>query len=159
MQINGFCTALRGQFNHGQNMVFVAVHAARRQQPHDMHCFAGLHGLIDRCRQRWVSEEIAFFDFFIQPGQILINDAPGPQVDVPDFRVAHLTVRQANIQPGCGDKSMRLLLPQAIHHRRFGVHNGVVLLLLTVAVAVQDHQYHRFFVARHCINLVMNFKL
>ncbi|MOA54551.1 hypothetical protein D3C78_1781900 [compost metagenome] len=74
-----------------------------------------------------------------------------------DFRVTHLTVRQADIQPGRGDQLVWLLLPQTVHYRRFGVQNGVVLLLLAVAVTVQDHQYHRLFVTRHCVNLVMNF--
>ncbi|MNG93682.1 hypothetical protein D3C79_526570 [compost metagenome] len=122
-----------------------------------MHRFARLYGLVDRCRQRRVGEEVAVFDFFIQSGQILINDASGAQVDVADLRVAHLAIRQAHVQAGSGDQGMRLLLPQAIHHRRFGVQNGIVLLLLPMAVAVQDHQHHRLFVTRHCINLVMNF--
>lgn len=109
MQINGFGAALCSQLDHGQDVLVVAVHAARRQQAHDMHRLAGRYGLIDGGGQHRVGEEVAVGDRFVQPGQILVHDAAGAQVDVADFRVAHLPIGQADIQPGSGDQRMRLL--------------------------------------------------
>ena len=109
-----------------------------------MHRLAGRYGLIDGGGQHRVGEEVAVGDRFVQPGQIPVHDAAGARVDVADFRVAHLPIGQADIQPGSGDQRMRLLSPQAIHHRSAGVQDRVVLPLFTMAVTVRDHQYHRF---------------
>ena len=108
-----------------------------------MHGFACGNGFIHRTTQHRVGEEGAFFDFNIQTRQILIDNAPGARVDVTDFRVTHLTVRQTHFEP---DASIRVgtFRPQRIHDRGFSVENGVILLIFTVAIAIQNHQYHRF---------------
>ena len=120
-----------------------------------MNGFACGNGFIHRTTQHRVGEEGAFFDFNIQTRQILIDDTPGPQVDVTDFRVTHLTVRQTHFQAGCVNQSVGTFRPQRIHDRGFSVENGVILLIFTVAIAIQNHQYHRFFRNRHCDNLML----
>jgi hypothetical protein len=116
---------------------------------------ASSNGFINRATQRWVGEEGAFFDFNVQTRQVLIHDTPGAQVNVTDFGVAHLAVRQAHFQARRVNQRMRTFRPQGIHDRGFGVENSVILAVFTVAIAIQNHQYHRFFRNRHCDNLML----
>ena len=98
MQIDFFRTALGGQFNHRHDVIFVAVNAARREQAHNMNGLACGNGFIYRSGERWVGKECTFFDFNVQARQVLINDTACAQVNVTHFRVAHLTIRQADFQ-------------------------------------------------------------
>ena len=155
MQVDLFSAALCRQLHHRHDVIFVAVDAAWRHQTHDMYRFAGGNRFIDRGGQYRVGEEGAFFNFHIETGQVLIDDTTGAQVDVTHFGVPHLTVRQANFQAGCIDQGMRTFGPQGVHYRRFSAVNGVILLVFAIAVAIQNHQYHRFFSNRHCDNLML----
>jgi len=130
------------------------VYAACGEQAHDVHGVARSHGGIHRACQDRVGEESAFFNFNIQARQILIHDAARTQVDMAYFRVAHLAIRQAHFQARRINQRMRAFCPQTVHNRGFGAENSVILLVFTVAVAIQDHQYHRFFRNRHCDNLI-----
>jgi hypothetical protein len=44
--------------------------------------------------QRLVGEKVAVADCFVNAGQILVDNAPRPQVQMADFGVAHLVGRQ-----------------------------------------------------------------
>ena len=150
MQIDFLCATLCGQFNHRHDVIFVAMDATGREQTHDVHGFTGVFRLVNRCGQRRVSKESTFFNFNVQTGQVLIHDAARAQVNVTDFGVTHLTIGQAHFQTGSIDQGMRAFCPQRIHYRGFGSKNGVILAVFTVAIAIQNHQYHRFFRNRHC---------
>ena len=50
---------------------------------------------------------------FADPDQFLLYHAPGTDVQVPDFRVAHLAVGQADIVTGGVQERMRAGVPQA----------------------------------------------
>jgi hypothetical protein len=155
VQVDLLSAALCRQLHHRHDVIFVAVDAAWRHQAHDMYCFAGGNRFIDRGGQYRVGEEGAFFNFHIETGQVLIDDTTGAQVDVAYFGVPHLTVRQADFEAGCIDQGMWTFGPQRVHYRRFSAINGVILLVFAIAVAIQNHQYHRFFRNRHCDNLML----
>jgi hypothetical protein len=42
-------------------------------------------------------EEIAVLDALVDSRQVLVHDAASPHRDVPDLRVAHLSLRQAHV--------------------------------------------------------------
>ena len=155
MQIDFFRTAFSCQLDHRHDVVFVAVDAARRHQAHDMHGFARGNGFIDRASQYRVGKEGALFNFNVQTGQILIHDAARAEVDVAHFGVAHLAIRQTDFQAGSVNQGMRAFCPQCVHNGGFGAVNCVILLVFTIAIAIQNHQYHRFFRNRHCDNLML----
>ncbi|CCK00078.1 hypothetical protein BN130_2823 [Cronobacter malonaticus 507] len=98
VQVDFLCAASGGQLNHREDMIFMAVHTARRRQTHDMYGFACGDGFIHGGSQHRVFKESALFDFYIETREILVDDAPGAQVNVTDFRVAHLTVWQAHFK-------------------------------------------------------------
>ena len=62
---------------------------------------------------------------------------------------------KADFQTGSVDQGMRTIGPQCIHYRGFSTKNGVILLFFAIAIAIQNHQYHRFFRNRHCDNLIL----
>ncbi len=152
MQVDLLRTACRSQLYHRQNVIFMTVHATCREQAHNVHGFTLCDGVIYRARQRRVAEEGTLFDLYVQTGEILINNAARAQIDVTNFRVTHLAVRQAHFEAGSVNQRVRTFRPQCIHDRRFGIKNSVILLIFAVAVAIQNHQYHRFFSNRHCDN-------
>ncbi len=156
VQIDFLSTAFSGHFYHRHDVIFVAVYAASREQTHDVYRFAAIFCLVDRIGQHRVSEESTLFNFNIQTGKVLIHDAARAQVDVTHFGVAHLAIGQANFQARRINQGMRTFCPQRIHYRGFSTKNGVILAVFAIAVAIQNHQYHRFFRNRHCDNLTLN---
>ena len=155
VQVDFFCAAFGCQFNHRHDVIFVAVNATGRQQAHNVHRFTRRNGFVYRAGQHRVREEGTLFDFNIETGQVLVDDTTGAQVNVTHFGVTHLTIRQANFEARRVNQGMRTFCPQRIHDGSFCSENSVILLLFAVAVAIQDHQYHRFFRNRHCDNLML----
>ena len=45
-------------------------------------------------------EKFFIFNGLGDTGEVLVNNSPGPQVHVPHFRIAHLTLRQPYIHAG-----------------------------------------------------------
>ena len=70
MQIDLVGASCPGQLYHGDNMVFMAVDAARRQQAKNMHRFILFHGQVNRAAQGWVLLEFLIFYGFGDTGKI-----------------------------------------------------------------------------------------
>ena len=135
--------AAGGQLGHGQDVVLVAVHATRREQTQQVDRLARGDRGIDRRGQGGDGGKRALLDGLGDAGEVLVDDAPGPQVHVADLGVAHLAVRQAHVAAIGVDQAVGLLLPQAVHHRSAGGEDGVVGGRFVVAVAVEDDQGYR----------------
>ncbi|CQR23446.1 Uncharacterised protein [Yersinia enterocolitica] len=58
-----------------------------------MDSFACFNCFINGGSQGWISEKITIFDFFVEAGQILVNNTTRAQIDVTHFRVTHLPIR------------------------------------------------------------------
>lgn len=130
----------------------MAVHAAIRQQAENVNGLAGTGCLVHGAGEHRVLEELAIADGFGDAGEVLVDDAAGPQVHVTDFGVAHLPVRQADIHARAGNEPMRPGGAQAIINRRIGGKDGVVFGDFTVAEAIQDDQDQGFGRTRHQSN-------
>ena len=85
----------RRQHQPGQlrDVVLMRMHAAGREQAQDVGGAAGLFQRGDETRQRRVGGQFAVRDRGADARQVLGHDAPGTQVHVPDFGVAHLVRR------------------------------------------------------------------
>ena len=127
-------------------MLDMAVHAAVGQQTENVQGLAVRRivkgGSIDR-----VFKKCPVLDGLCDARQILKHNAAGADVCMADLAVAHLAVRQADIQPGGGQLRVRPALQETVHHRRFGRVDGVSRIRLADAVAIEDDK--RDFLVAH----------
>ncbi|MNP05238.1 hypothetical protein D3C76_971840 [compost metagenome] len=144
MQVDLLCTALGGQFGHGDQVVLVAVHAAVGEQPHEMHGLASGNGFIYCAGQHRILEELAVADRLGHAGEVLVDDTAGAEVHVADLGVAHLAVGQADVHAGAGDQAVRLAGQQAVPIGLLRGIDGVVFRGVAMAEAVQDDQDQGF---------------
>ena len=87
-----------------------------RDGPAQMDALAALEG----APQGLVLEELARFDGLVHPHEILEEDAPRADREVPDLGVAHLTRRQADGLARRLEPRMRKLAPQPVEDGRLG---------------------------------------
>jgi len=55
----------------------------------------------ERFLQNTIALQFTILDRFVNPRQVLIDNSTCSQVEVADFRVAHLSLRQADILAAC----------------------------------------------------------
>src|SRR5687768_10495566 len=93
-------------------MTCMTVNAVRRDEPYDVECvpvaLTSRH-CVDKCL---FLEKVPVFDALVDARQILIDDATGAHGDVADLRVAHLSVRKADILARRLKRRMRVAIEQ-----------------------------------------------
>lgn len=67
--------------------------------------------LADELGQRRGPGDAAVSDGVADPHQLLVHHAPGADIHVPDFGVAHLPIRQPDIAAGGAQEGVRAGLP------------------------------------------------
>ena len=139
MQVHPLDSTVVRHFHHGKNVPDMAVHAAVGQQAEDMQGLA-VRRVIKGSSIDRIFKKRPVLDGLCDARQILKHNAAGADVRVADLAVAHLAVRQADIQPGGGQLRMRPALQEAVHDRRFCRVNGVAVVRLADAVAVEDDE-------------------
>ena len=92
-----------------------------------------------------IREEVAVIDRFADAGQVLINDASGPHIQVPHLRVAHLPFGEPYRHAGGADIGAGVFGAEARHVRRAGLGDGIVFGLGIDSPSVQYHQQQRLF--------------
>jgi len=81
-----------GEFDHRGNLPLVAVHAAWRQEPQHVQRVPALARGVGRRDQHRIGGELAGRDRVVDAREVLVDDAAGADVEMPDFRVAHLAL-------------------------------------------------------------------
>ncbi len=71
----------------------MAVHAAVRQQSHQVQGLVVLFSVLHRIQQDLVPEKAPVPDGPCNPRQFLVNNPTGADIQVPHFGVAHLALR------------------------------------------------------------------
>ena len=136
--------ALR-QLHQPEQVVDVAVDAAVGQQPHQVQRRIVRFAVFHRGAQRFVIKKVAVADRFGDAHQHLVHHAAGTDVGVADFAVAHLAVRQTDVQPRRADGGVRIFRKQAGQVGRLGCFDRVAAHLRVDPETVHDAQYNRFF--------------
>ena len=103
-----------------------------------------LDAVVDSLVHRLVIEEVAVFDSLGDARELLIHDAACAHVGVADLAVAHLTVRQTDVQAGRPDHGQGVFEEQLVKIRRARLVDGVAVLGRD-AEAVHNNQSNRFF--------------
>src|SRR4029450_3121384 len=79
----------------------------------------------------------------IDAGQVLHHETAGAHVEMSDFGIAHLSLRQADIFSRSAQEGVRTARPQTIESGSPGLSNGVVSGLLAPAPTVKHDQHDR----------------
>src|SRR5215813_4509512 len=101
-------------------------------------------GMFHGCQQGGVSEETSVLDHEIDAGNVHMHNASGTDIEMSDFAVTHLAIRQANIVATGMDQRIRIIPEQSIISRFPGQRDGIGFGPGTVAPAVQDDEDERF---------------
>ena len=133
------CVSSLGQRD---GVILVRMHAAGRQQAHQMAGAAGLPQPGDQVAHRGSAFDLAAGERLADARQILQHHAAGADVEVPDFGIAHLPGRQADIGSRRAQQAHAGSRPQAVEHRRVREADGVVGGFVAPAKTVQHDQHH-----------------
>ena len=144
MHGNARHTLALGQLEHRENVLFVAVHAAGRKQSHHMQRAVARRYRVAGFAEFAIFEKRTIRNRRVDAGQILIDDAASADVHVPDFGVAHLSIRQADKLALGVHQRVWAVGEQAPPVRRIRLGDRVVGGLLAMAPAVEDQQQHGF---------------
>ena len=90
--------------------------------------------------QRLVGRQRPARDRLVDPGQILLDDRSGTEVQMPDLAVAHLAVGQADGAATGAELCVRVAREQAVHRRRVGQRDGVTGPRWCDPPAIEDDQ-------------------
>ena len=112
-----------GQSNR---MPVVTVNAPVRNKPKQMQPAVARPG--KRFLQDLVPAELTFGNGFVDPGQILINNPPGPKVKVAHLGISHLALRQSDIETAGAEFSARIIPIKLVVKRRPCQQSGVSIL-------------------------------
>ena len=105
-----------------------------------MQRLTALRGAVHRLGIDGVCKKRAVRDRVRDARQILKHHAAGANIRMADLAIAHLTVRQADVQPGGGELRVGAALQQAVHHRGLRRPDGVPGIRFPNAVAIQNHK-------------------
>ena len=139
VQVYARDAAVVRHFHHGKNVPDVTVHTAVRQQAEDVQGLA-VRRVIKGSSIDRILKKRPVLNGLCDARQILKHNAAGADIRVADLAVAHLAVRQADIQPGGGQLRVRPTLQEAVHDRGLGHVNGVAVIRFADAVAVEDDE-------------------
>src|SRR4029078_6400834 len=87
-----------------------------------------------------VLEEAAVGDRGVDPGQVLLDDRAGSEVEVPDLGVAHLPVGKADVVPRGGQSRVRVAVPEGGERGRLRLRDRVPRAGLGKPPAVEDDE-------------------
>ncbi len=113
------------QLQQSVNVFIVAVHASVGYQSEHMqrgvmrlYIFAG-------CQKSLVLKKVPVLDRLCDLGQILVYDPAGAHIQMPDLRIAHLSVRQPHCKAACISLDKRILGHRLVHDRGLSLCNGI----------------------------------
>ncbi len=135
-----FNTVYLGDIGQFEQVVERRVHAAVRNQTHQVHVHAVLLRIFEGGDDLRIFQNGAVGTSTVDLHQILIDHAAGADIEVTHLRVAHLALGQTDVLAVRAQLGVRILFS----HRRNvgGVHliDHVASLVVAVAPTVQNHQ-------------------
>ena len=124
-------------------MLVKCVHAALADKSHEMHRALRLLGSTACIDEGLGSEEAAVGNCPVDPHEVLHHDASSAQVQVANFAVADLMLRQSNRQTRSGKQRSRVSRRQRIPNRGLRQRDGIAFLFRAVAPPIKNDQNYR----------------
>ena len=140
MQGDGHAGAVEDA-GEGGDVVLVGMHAAGRQQAHQMAGAAGSLQLGDEVLQARVARQLAGLHGGVDARQVLHDHAAGADVHMADLGIAHLAGRQPDMQFRGVDQRMRAIAHEAVPGRRVRQPDRVVIVAGAFPPAVEDAEH------------------
>ena len=137
-------TLLLGHFQERIKMIDVRVNAAVGDEPEDVQAAATRTCVLHSGEQDRVLEELAVLDHQIDAGDVHVHDASGAYVEMADFAVAHLPIRQADVLAAGMNQGIRIFAEQAVVIGFAGQRDGISFGFGTVSPAIEDDEDERF---------------
>jgi len=101
-------------------------------------------GIFHRVEQHWMREEFAVLDHQIDARNFHMHDAPGANIQMAHFAVAHLALGQPDKRPAGMDERIGIFAQQPVIRRLAREGDGVGLGFSPVSPAVEDDENEWF---------------
>ena len=119
-------TLLDRQLDARLEVLPARVHAAVGDEAEQVDAAAGTGaGPLAGCPQGLVLEEAAVGDRVVDPGQVLVDDSAGAEVEVAYLRVPHLPRGQADVTTLGGELRVRAFRPEPVEVRGLSLGDRV----------------------------------
>ena len=132
-----------GEAHQRFEVVDVAVDSAVGNQSHQVQPPPGLPDPGQGRKQHLAPVQVALLDGLVDPGQVLVDDPPGPQADVPHLRVADDPLRKPDRLSGGLQEGPGIAGEEIPQVRGIGVGDCVEFLALAEPPPVQDDEGQR----------------
>jgi len=134
-----FKTGVFGCFQNSVYVVLMAVNSAIRNQSVKVESFFRGFELCEKVLQYRVCEERTFFNGHVYSGNVLVDNSPCAYVQMANFRVAHLSCRQADFSAGCVNFCIGSLVEKFQEKLGFSFCNGIAFSFFRNSEAVKNH--------------------
>jgi len=124
-------------------MLVDRVHAAVPDQAHEMDRAPALLRRVARGDEDRVAEEGPISNGVVDAHEVLHHEAPGTQVEMPDFAIAHLSLGEPDGPSRGVEQCSRVVGHEGVPRGRIGERDGVAFALGAVSPAIEYHQNHR----------------
>ena len=117
-------------------MRLIRMHAAIGHKSKQMQLASSGARILHGIEQHGVVEKFAVLDHQLNARRIHVNDPPRPDIQVPNFAVAHLSVGQADVRAASVNQRVRIFAKQAVIGRLAGKRDGIGLGFGAVSPAI-----------------------
>ena len=117
MQIKFFDAFFFSALDQSDDMVDVTVHTTVGKQAEKMQSRIIFSRVIVSTDKRFVRQEFAILDSFVDSCQTLVDNSSGTNVCMPYFRITHLAFRKSYSQSGSQHRCMRKIVPITVKVR------------------------------------------
>ena len=134
----------------------VAVHAAVADQTEQVQARIVREHMVHRLVQLRIFKEGTVFDRICDQRQILIDDAAGTDIEVADFAVAHLSLRQADSLAAAQQLGIGIRCEEVVKVRLFRDGDRIAGTCRRLAEAIQNHQHRGSFFNVHVLPQIIH---
>lgn len=128
------------QIDQRNQVIAQRVHAAVAKKSQQVQSPPRTHRLLAGSHECRFAEERPILDRLGDTYQILLDHAAGPEVQVADFRISHLTLRQAHSASRCLEQGVRSSLPEPVPRRHPRKARRVSLPLFPISESIDYDQ-------------------
>ena len=133
----------RGEIEQREQMRVDRVHAARPDQADEVQRARVRLGLVARAEERLIAEEAAISDRLGDAHEILLDDAPGAEVQMTDLTVPDLATWQAHCLSRRFQQRLRCSRPESVPRWHVCHRDRIAFFFGAITPAIEDEENYR----------------